>query len=141
MDAVHHLRKKGTKADVILAVSAILLLTILSITIPSSPVSPAGGHSYVPRTTIQVPLSKETALGIDCGIGTIQAVVNGTGFPVAPSEAGTFENLPSCTWIGDVALTGGGAADGTNEPLVSDQDEAFSTTSPKIGGGFTADVV
>jgi PKD domain len=82
-----------------------------------------------------------TSLGFDCGLGTTSAVINGTGYPVAPSENGVFENLTRCDWIGDVALTGGGTADGTNEPLVADQDETFSTVSGAIGGGFTADVI
>ena len=99
------------------------------------------GEASGPRPTVQVPLSKETSLGFDCGLGTTLAVVNGTGFPVAPSENGAFENVTSCKWIGDVALSGGGTADGTTEPLVADQDETFSAVSPKIGGGFTADVV
>ena len=55
---------------------------------------------------------------------------------------GTFEILPSCTWIGDLALSVPAAAsDGTTEPLVTDQDETFNTVSTAIGGGFTADMV
>ena len=102
-----------------------------------------GNHSLNPALVIQPSTGTNTQLGFDCGLGTTAAVVNGTGFPVAPSENGPLQILPSCTWIGDVALTpvGTGVGDGTNEPLVTDQDETFGAVSPAIGGGFTADMV
>jgi hypothetical protein len=82
-------------------------------------------------------------LGFDCGLGTTQAVVNATFFPVASSETGTMGNKAQCNWIGDVGASGQppAPADTTTEPLVSDQDETYSVVSPKIGGGFTADIV
>jgi hypothetical protein len=73
-------------------------------------------------------------LGIDCGLGSTQAVLNATGFPVGD---GTIDN--SCTWIGDVDRTGSmlGTSDGTLEPLVSDNPESLPAGT---GGGFTAEV-
>src|SRR5437867_4690917 len=121
-----------------LSILILFLLVLGTFSLPGGHQTP--GATY-PAKTRQAGVSRAPTLGIDCGLGAREAVLNGTGYPVAPSENGAFETLSSCTWIGDVALTGGGTADGTNEPLVSDQDEAFSTTSPKIGGGFTADVV
>ncbi|TMI20542.1 hypothetical protein E6H36_12880, partial [Candidatus Bathyarchaeota archaeon] len=97
-------------------------------------------HSLNPAL-IKQPVTGLPQLGFDCGQGATQAVLNGTSFPVAPSEAGTFETLPSCTWIGDYGNYAA-APDGTNEPLVVDQDEVFSSTvSTAVGGGFTVDVV
>lgn len=84
----------------------------------------------------------DTQLGIDCGLGTMQAVVNGTSVPVAPSENGIPEISNGCVWIGDAGQTVSTSYDGTKEPLVSDQDETLSSlVGPGIGGGFTADIV
>jgi PKD repeat protein len=106
--------------------------------------STLGGHqtlnSRIPVKTSQAAATRLPILGIDCGLGAKEAVVNGTGFPVSPSENGAFETQSSCTWIGDIGNYTG-PADKTTEPLVSDQDETFSTVSPSIGGGFTADIV
>src|SRR4029077_7958351 len=104
-----------------------------------------GTPSHIP----QPPTGTTDQLGIDCGQGSTQAVINGTGFPVSPTEnagfGGAGQTLPQCTWIGDLAQTGlampVGTSDGTTEPLVSDQDEIVGATSPLIGGGFTADMV
>src|SRR6059036_1183216 len=96
-----------------------------------------GNHSLNPALIKQPSTGPDPQLGFDCGLGTTQAVVNGTGFPVANSETGVFEILPSCTWVGDVSLSVPGAAsDGTTEPLVTDQDETFNPVSTAIGGGF-----
>ncbi len=104
-----------------------------------------GNHSLNPNP-IKQPVTGRPQLGFDCGLGTVEAVANATGIPVSNSENGAFQTLPSCTWIGDAGQTVSTAYDGTNEPLVSDQDELLSTIpgSPggaSIGGGFTADVV
>lgn len=121
-----------------LTVFMILVLATLSLALPAS----NNGQSNIARRTIQPPVSGLPKLGFDCGLGAKEAVVNGTGFPVAPSETGTFQTLSSCTWIGDVGnYTTGFPSDKTTEPLVSDQDETFSTVSLNIGGGFTADIV
>ncbi len=104
---------------------------------------------------IRQPATGQPQLGFDCGLGTKEAVVNGSGYPVALSERGTFGIKTACNWIGDVGQTALTTNDGTNEPLVSDQDEAYSPSNPaaicspppgstncgKIGGGFTADIV
>ena len=121
-----------------LSILILFLLVLGTFSLPGGHQTP--GATY-PAKTRQAGVSRAPTLGIDCGLGAREAVLNGTGYPVAPSENGAFETLSSCTWIGDVALTGGGTADGTNEPLVSDQDESFGTVSPQIGGGFTADIV
>ena len=104
--------------------------------------STLGGRSGAtnPVKTLQAGVSRLPTLGIDCGLGAREAVLNGTSFPVAPSENGAYETRNSCTWIGDIGNYTG-LADKTAEPLVSDQDETFSTISPRIGGGFTADIV
>jgi len=132
--------KNGNNFGLLLTVSMMLLLTTLSLTLPSFSNS---GLLNVPRHGIQPPpISNPPELGFDCGLGAKEAVLNGTGFPVAPSENGAFETSGTCTWVGDVGyyqtMT---AADNTTEPLVSDQDEFFNTISAKIGGGFTADIV
>ncbi len=101
----------------------------------------SGSHSLNPAQVKQPSTAPDPQLGFDCGVGTTLAVLNGTSFPVAPSENGAFEIVPSCTWIGDAGQTATAANDGTTEPLVTDQDELLSTISPAIGGGFTADVV
>lgn len=97
------------------------------------------------RSPIMAGPSKPAVLGFDCGLGSRQATLNGTSFPVAPSENGQFETLPVCTWIGDIAQSGlntpNGTSDRSIEPLVTDQDEAYNLVSPKIGGGFTANIV
>ena len=107
--------------------------------------STLGGHrtpgATDPVRPHQAGVSGSPIIGIDCGLGSKEAVLNSTGFPVAPSEIGAFETRNSCTWIGDVALSGGGTTDGTTEPLVSDQDGTFGIVSPLVGGGFTADIV
>ncbi len=97
-------------------------------------------HSLTP-SPIKQPVTGDPQIGIDCGLGATQAVLNGTGYPVASSETGAFQTLPNCTWVGDLGITAGLANDGTNEPLVTDQDETFTTVNPAIGGGFTADIV
>lgn len=122
-----------------LTVFMILVLTTLSLALPSFS---NNGLANIARRTVQPPVTGLPKLGIDCGLGAKEAMVNGTGFPVAPSETGTFQTLSSCTWIGDVGnYTTGFPSDKTTEPLVSDQDETYSTVSPNIGGGFTADIV
>src|SRR6266704_3955925 len=97
-------------------------------------------HSLTP-SPIKQPVTGDPQIGIDCGLGATQAVLNGTGYPVASSETGAFQTLPNCTWVGDLGITAGLANDGTNEPLVTDQDETFTTVNTVIGGGFTVDIV
>jgi len=130
---------KSKNVGLLLTVSMILLLTTLSLAFPAMSNT---GLSSVPRRIVQPAISKLPTLGFDCGLGAKEAVLNGTGFPVAPSENGAFETSSSCTWAGDVGyhLTNS-PFDNTTEPLVADQDETFTTVSPKIGGGFTADIV
>src|SRR5436853_2183538 len=98
-------------------------------------------NSASPSRTRQTGILPSDQLGIDCGLGTTQATVNATGVPVAPSDNNQWELLNRCIWIGDAGQTITGSNDGTNEPLVSDQDENLASTSPAIGGGFTANVV
>src|SRR5579864_1941904 len=88
-------------------------------------------------------ISGDSRLGIDCGLGTTLAETNATGFPLAQSEVNPSAAAlqTSCTWIGDAGMSTTGTNDGTPEPLVTDQDESLSLTSPAIGGGFTANVV
>ncbi len=122
--------------------SVILLLALTSLLVPSLYNFNVNDHMRGHRTPAQLPpFPQETKIGIDCGLGSTAAALNGTTFPVAPSETGAFETLPNCTWVGDVGTHSGAASDGTTEPLVTDQDETFSTISTKIGGGFTADIV
>jgi len=106
--------------------------------------SPLGGRQILgtsdPARIRQDTISQPPVLGIDCGLGAREAVLNGAGYPVAPSENGAYETRSSCTWIGDIGNYSG-PVDKTTEPLVSDQDETFNTVSPTIGGGFTADIV
>src|SRR5437016_522492 len=107
----------------------------------------AGNHnqdSAPPSRTRQIGISGNDQLGIDCGLGSTVAVANSTGVPVAPTENNLAPNpeiLSRCTWTGDAGQIVIGSYDGTNEPLVSDQDEILGSTSPAIGGGFTANVV
>src|SRR5438105_2558225 len=124
----------------VLIVTIAILLMIGSSTIAGHQ-SPLYSSPSSTRQTVTPSLaSRIDQLGIDCGLGSTVAAVNGTGFAVAPTETGTAELLNRCTWIGDVGQSGLGSAlgtsDGSTEPLVSDQDEA----SPG-GGGFTANVV
>src|SRR6266568_1821066 len=122
--------------------SVILLLALTSLLVPSLYNFNVNDHMRGHRTPAQLPpFPQETKIGIGCGLGSTAAALNGTTFPVAPSETGAFETLPNCTWVGDVGTHSGAASDGTTEPLVTDQDETFSTISTKIGGGFTADIV
>jgi hypothetical protein len=117
-------------------ISAVFLTLFLSTSsLPGTPHS-----SLSPRKTLQLSPAGPPVVGVDCGLGTTQEAVNASGYPVAPSETGTFQNLNRCTWIGDVGQNDTGTFDGTTEPLVTDQDETLSTISPKIGGGFTADI-
>lgn len=130
-----------TSLTVTLLAFILLISIISSVTIFST--SPRG--NIQPVRTIQSGITGDDRLGIDCGLGTTQAVANGTGFPVAPSEnnPAAAENLSSCTWAGDAGQTDTGTNDGTNEPLASDQDETLSTAiigGANIGGGFTANV-
>jgi chitodextrinase len=124
------------------AIICALFLTLLM----STSSLPGTQHSSIsPRKTFQLSPAGPPIVGIDCGLGTAQEAVNASGFPVAPSETGTFQNLSRCTWIGDVGQNVTGTFDGTTEPLVTDQDETLSAVAPpqgaKIGGGFTADIV
>ena len=124
----------------VLIVTIAILLMIGSSTVAGHQ-SPLYSSPSSTRQTVTPSLaSRIDQLGIDCGLGSTVAAVNGTGFAVAPTETGTAELLNRCTWIGDVGQSGLGSAlgtsDGSTEPLVSDQDEA----SPG-GGGFTANVV
>src|SRR5438094_263238 len=139
LNALNRSPKKNKNLGLLITVSMIVILTTLSL---ASPAFSNIGLSNVARRTIQPSVPNLPKLGIDCGLGAKEAVVNGTGFPVAPSENGVFQTSSSCTWIGDVGnYTTMAPSDKTTEPLVSDQDETFSTVSPQIGGGFTADVV
>src|SRR5438093_5559462 len=139
LNALNRSPKKNKNLGLLITVSMIVILTTLSL---ASPAFSNIGLSNVARRTIQPSVPNLPKLGIDCGLGAKEAVVNGTGFPVAPSENGVFQISSSCTWIGDVGnYTTMAPSDKTTEPLVSDQDETFSTVSPQIGGGFTADVV
>src|SRR6266581_8783562 len=125
--------KKFALLGIILVLLAIGgLLTASHNALPSS--------SSAPKATKQPVPSGDPQIGIDCGLGASQAVVNGTGYPVASSETGAFQTLPNCTWIGDLGNYVG-TPDGTNEPLVTDQDETFTTVNTVIGGGFTVDIV
>jgi hypothetical protein len=139
----------------LLVLSVIILLALSSIGI-------IGSHNFgttpTPRAIVQPPVfTGPDQVGFDCGAGASQAVLNATSFPVADGTLGTptGPSTPpisgndgggdltldsNCTWVGDLGAFGG-APDGTNEPLVSDQDETFSGVSPVIGGGFTAGVV
>ena len=68
-----------------------------------------------------------TQLGVDCGLGSTQAVPDPvTGIPVGD---GTFDT--TCNWVGDID------ADGIPDPLVSDNPV---TLPAGTGGGFTAEV-
>src|SRR6266700_2855924 len=139
LNALNRFPHENKNVRLLITVSMIVLLTILSV---ASQSFSSNGLSSVARQTIQPPVSNLPRLGIDCGLGAKEAVINGTGFPVAQSEFGTFQILSDCTWIGDVGnYTTMAPSDNTTEPLVSDQDETFTGVSPKIGGGFTADVV
>lgn len=99
--------------------------------------------NQTPRNVAQAIPAGDTRVGIDCGLGTTQAVANATGYPLAPSEVDptTAKAQTSCTWIGDAGQTSTGTSDGTTEPLVTDQDESLSLSSGSIGGGFTANVI
>ncbi|HYY91439.1 MAG TPA: hypothetical protein VE955_05565, partial [Candidatus Dormibacteraeota bacterium] len=132
--------RPSSKSLLILAVLLVLAVVptaLLSISATQS------NHSLNPTNTRNIITPNafvgRTQLGIDCGLGSTIQAANSTGFPLAPSEVNpaTATLQSRCTWIGDVS----GAADTTNEPLVTDQDEAQSLTSPNIGGGFTASVV
>jgi PKD repeat protein len=137
----------------LLVLSVIIVLALSSIAI-------IGSYNIrttpTPRAIVQPPVfTGPDQVGFDCGVGTTQAVLNATSFPVADGTVGTptgpvFPNGNSgggvltpdtnCRWVGDLGAFAG-APDGTNEPLVADQDETFSTVSPAIGGGFTAGIV
>ena len=120
---------------------ALITFVLLSGTLSSISISQLGksSNNFHPAKVVQAGLSGNTQVGIDCGLGSTIQTNNATFFPVAPSEAdpSTATAKSSCTWIGDVS----GGSDGTNEPLVSDQDEGQSLTSQSIGGGFTASVI
>jgi len=123
-----------------LSISILLLLfagTFATILTNHNPTSP------FPRIRTQAIPAGDTRVGIDCGLGTSQALFNATGYPVAPSEVNpaTATAETNCAWIGDLAATGGGTTDGTAEPLVTDQDEGLSLVDTDIGGGFTANVI
>jgi PKD repeat protein len=120
-----------------LSIFIILLLTLGTFSTIGSHQTPGTASATKTR---QAGLGRLPQLGIDCGLGAAEATLNGTSFPVAPSENGAFQTRNSCTWIGDIGNYTG-LADNTIEPLVSDQDEMFSLLSPNIGGGFTADMV
>lgn len=119
----------------------LIVFVLLTGTLSAVSLSQLGNssHNSLPAKTVQAGLSGNTQVGFDCGLGSTIQTNNATSFPVAPSEAdpSTAAVQSSCTWIGDVS----GFSDGTNEPLVSDQDEGQSLTSPSIGGGFTASVI
>ncbi len=121
-----------------LSILILFLLTVGTFSALEGHQTPSSADPVRPH---QAGVSGSPIIGIDCGLGSKEAVLNSTGFPVAPSEIGAFETRNSCTWIGDVALSGGGTTDGTTEPLVSDQDGTFGIVSPLVGGGFTADIV
>lgn len=119
----------------------LIAFVLLTGTLSSVSVSQLGSasNSSFPAKIVQAGLSGNTQIGIDCGLGSTIQTNNATSFPVAPSEANPAAAAvqTSCTWIGDIS----GGSDGTNEPLVSDQDEGLSLVSPSIGGGFTASVI
>jgi PKD domain len=151
LKALNRSSKNTKNIGLILTVSMILLLATLSL---ASPSFSNNGLTSAARRITQPAISKLPTLGFDCGLGAKEAVLNGTGFPVAPSENGAFETKSSCTWIGDVGSYAA-PADNTTEPLVADQDESYAASNPtpactpqppvtdcaKIGGGFTADIV
>jgi PKD repeat protein len=130
-----------------------LLLSISSVVIFGSQIFNNSNGSHSPASVYQAGPSKPPKLGIDCGLGSKEAVLNPSSVPVAPSEnpspsSGAFQTRSSCTWIGDIANYTG-TPDKTLEPLVTDQDELFSTSCGlvpvsdclRIGGGFTANIV
>ncbi|MBO0887711.1 PKD domain-containing protein, partial [Candidatus Bathyarchaeota archaeon] len=121
-----------------------LILVITTGILSSAPKSFKLDNSSTIPNAISPSISGVAQVGFDCGLGTTQAVLNGTSFPVAPSEntPPSPEILTSCSWIGDAGKTVTTTSDGTPEPLVTDQDETLgSLVSPNIGGGFTADVL
>src|SRR5579864_5378667 len=131
---------KRTAALLVAAMFFVLVSSMFS-NIPFSSLLLNSHGSSNPLRIPQPGFTGVDQLGIDCGLGTTQAVLNSTGFPVAPSEVGQWELANRCTWIGDAGQTATLANDGTNEPLVNDQDESLSLTSSHIGGGFTANIV
>ncbi len=152
------LNMKVKSPKLILLASMLLLLTILSLMIPNALLARNSGQSSGPLSITQAGPTKLPTLGIDCGLGAKEAVVNNSGYPVAPFETGPppgWTLKSACNWIGDVGATALPPGDTTTEPLVSDQDEAYSPSNPsaicvpapgtmncgKIGGGFTADIV
>src|SRR3989442_14089137 len=96
-----------------LSILILFLLVLGTFSLPGGHQTP--GATY-PAKTRQAAVSRAPTLGVDCGLGAREAVLNGTGYLVAPSENGAFETLSSCTWIGDFALIGCLAADRAVEP-------------------------
>ncbi|HEX4919705.1 MAG TPA: PKD domain-containing protein, partial [Candidatus Bathyarchaeia archaeon] len=130
-------RKPKSRTLLILAVLLVMAAVPTALLGIPAQISNHSLHPQTSRNTITPNVfTGRTQLGIDCGLGSTIAAPNSTGAPLAPSElnpaAATLQSR--CTWIGDVS----GAGDGSNEPLVSDQDESLSLTSAGIGGGFTA---
>ncbi|HEX4920192.1 MAG TPA: PKD domain-containing protein, partial [Candidatus Bathyarchaeia archaeon] len=131
--------KSGTPLIlVILFVMAVVPTALLAMPVRT------GNHSLQPQsshnTIFPNVFTGRTQLGIDCGLGSTIAQPNATGVPLAPSEnnPGAAALQGRCTWSGDVS--GVSPGDGTNEPLVTDQDESLSLIGPGVGGGFTAAV-
>ena len=86
-------------------------------------------------------------LGIDCGYGSSEAVINATGYPGADgaNQHGNAVNPTldtSCTWAGSPDIPFGGSQ---LQPLVSDNPTVAigpgCCASPSQGGGFTAEIV
>src|SRR3972149_4890327 len=76
--------------------------------------------------------SGSNLLGVDCGLGSLEAVPDPlTGVPAAD---GILDG--SCTWAGDVDATVG-APDDVPDPLVSDNPSSLPEAT---GGGLTVEV-
>lgn len=85
-------------------------------------------------------------LGIDCGYGSIQAVMNATGYPGPDGTDNTGKALlptldRNCDWAGSPDIPFGGTQ---LQPLVTDNPTQTlgpsCCSSPTKGGGFTADI-